>query len=65
MVTSTTSWSKSSKDTFVFSKIAACEFVAQRDQMTRWADRKGPEGLEEYKTQHNAESLDGLPSGLR
>ena len=33
--------------------------------MTRWADRKGPEGLEEYKAEHNAESLDGLPSGLR
>ena len=41
------------------------EFVAQRKQMTQWSERKGPDGLAEYKARNNSHSLDGLPSGLR
>jgi hypothetical protein len=41
------------------------EYVSQREQMTDWAERKGPDGLAQYKAQNNANSLDGLPSGLR
>ena len=41
------------------------DFVSQREQMTAWAESKGPEGLADYKVENNAESLDGLPSGLR
>ena len=40
------------------------DFVSQRKQMTEWAERKGPDGLSDYKAQKNARSLDGLPSGL-
>jgi len=35
-------------------------FEGDRDQLTRWAVRKGPEGLREYRALHNAESIDGL-----
>jgi hypothetical protein len=41
------------------------EYVSQRDQMTAWAERKGPKGLKEYKAENNTKNLDGLPSGLR
>ena len=41
------------------------EYRGERDQLQRWAERKGEEGVAEYKRENNAESLDGLPSGLR
>ncbi len=37
------------------------EFVADRDIMRPWAEKKGPDGLETYRAQKNARSLDGLP----
>jgi hypothetical protein len=37
-------------------------FTAQRDQLTRWADAKGVDGLVEYRRMRNAISLDGLPA---
>jgi hypothetical protein len=37
------------------------EFIEQRNSLRRWAESKGPEGLETYKTVNNARSLDGLP----
>lgn len=40
------------------------EFHGHRSQLLEWADRKGPEGLEEYLRTKNAQSLDGLP-GIR
>ena len=40
------------------------DYKAERDQLQRWADRKGEEGIEEYQRENNAESLDGLPSFL-
>jgi hypothetical protein len=39
-------------------------YEGERDQLSRWADRKGPDGLERYQRDNNTESLDGLPSGL-
>jgi hypothetical protein len=33
---------------------------SQRDQLTRWAEAKGPAGLVEYRQTRNAVSLDGL-----
>jgi len=39
-------------------------YEGERDQLAQWAGRRGREGLEAYKAEHNRESLDGLP-GLR
>lgn len=36
-------------------------FQGDRSQMSASAERKGPEGIEEYKAKKNARSLDGLP----
>lgn len=38
------------------------EFKGDRAQLTDWADRKGPEKLEEYQRTRNAVSIDGLPA---
>ena len=40
------------------------EHQGERDQLQRWARSKGEDGIAQYKRDHNAESLDGLPSGL-
>lgn len=37
-------------------------YEGQRDQLMRWAESKGPEGLEAYRAERNASSLDGLPA---
>ena len=37
------------------------EFQGHRPQLLEWAERKGPEALEQYQRQKNARSLDGLP----
>ena len=37
------------------------DFVADRDNLNRWAERKGPHGVAEYRTANNTTSLDGLP----
>jgi hypothetical protein len=39
-------------------------YVADREQLTRWAVAKGEDGLDEYRRQKNAVSLDGLPTGM-
>ena len=36
----------------------------ERDQLRRWADQKGEDGVAQYRRDNNAESLDGLPSLL-
>ena len=36
-------------------------FEAERDQLDRWAERKGPEGIARYQATKNARSIDGLP----
>ncbi len=40
------------------------EFKQERDTLSRWADKKGEEGLRRYREEHNVESIDGLPTGL-
>lgn len=36
------------------------DFCAHGDTLDRWAAAKGPEGLDEYRAQKNARSIDGL-----
>lgn len=36
-------------------------FVGDRDQLPKWCDRKGPQGLLDYQRKNNLNSLDGLP----
>lgn len=38
------------------------EHVEDRDALERWAQVKGDDGLAAYRKQHNACSIDGLPS---
>lgn len=38
------------------------DFVAQRDMLTEWARKKGPDGVETYQQTKNAHSIDGLPA---
>jgi hypothetical protein len=38
------------------------EHVRDRDQLQRWSDNKGPDGLAEFKKEKNAVSIDGLPA---
>jgi hypothetical protein len=40
------------------------EFAGQRTQLSAYAERKGPRGMEAYKRKKNRESIDDLP-GLR
>ena len=40
------------------------EYVGDRTQLTDWCEKKGPEGIAEYKARKNRASIDGLP-GLR
>jgi len=40
------------------------EYIGERSTLQRWAQQKGDAGLEEYRRQKNACSLDGLPTGL-
>src|SRR6201985_3196231 len=40
------------------------EYVGERETLHRWAKQKGEVGLEEYRRQKNAHSLDGLQPGL-
>jgi hypothetical protein len=39
------------------------DYVADREQLTRWAEAKGEEALEQYRREKNVLSLDGLPTG--
>ncbi len=40
------------------------DYQGERDQLPRWADSKGEDGLAKYQQDNNAESLDGLPGLL-
>lgn len=40
------------------------EYQGDRTQLVAWAERQGPDGLEQYKAGHNLRSIDGL-DGLR
>ena len=37
-------------------------FVAQRDDLLRWAEKKGTDDLERFQQKHNLRSLDDLPT---
>ncbi|MEO0476719.1 MAG: pyridoxamine 5'-phosphate oxidase family protein [Planctomycetota bacterium] len=37
------------------------EFKGQRDELTEWAEKKGPGGVIKYQQKKNQRSLDGLP----
>jgi len=37
-------------------------FVEERDTLERWSEKKGAEGLREYRRKKNASSIDGLPA---
>ena len=36
-------------------------YVGPRDTLNRWCEKKGPDGLVEYREQNNRQSIDGLP----
>jgi hypothetical protein len=38
------------------------EYAGQRSQLSKWAERKGTDGLEQYQRDKNRASVDGLPS---
>ncbi len=40
------------------------DYVGQRDTLLRWADAKGDDGLESYRQERNARSIDGLVTPL-
>jgi hypothetical protein len=40
------------------------EYVSERDQLIRWAEAKGDDGLVAYRQEKNLCSVDGLPSPL-
>jgi hypothetical protein len=40
------------------------EYVGERDALIRWAESKGPEGLNAYRRANNARSVDGLPAPM-
>jgi hypothetical protein len=40
------------------------DYVGERATLRRWAEHKGEAGLEEYRQEKNASSIDGLPTGL-
>jgi len=40
------------------------DYVSQRDTLLKWAEKKGPDGLADYRLQHNTASLDGLAAPL-
>jgi hypothetical protein len=37
-------------------------FQGERDQLHKWVDRKGPDGLVRYQRKNNLVSIDGLPA---
>lgn len=39
-------------------------YRGERPALARWAEAKGVEGLETYRREYNAHSIDGLPTGL-
>lgn len=40
------------------------EYVSERPTLTKWAENKGPAGIEEYWSNKNTVSLDGKHTGL-
>lgn len=40
------------------------QHIGDREQLVQWAVKKGPEGLENYRTEKNQTSIDGAPTGI-
>ena len=40
------------------------EFKEHRDQLIEWAERKGDDGIKNYRREKNRSSIDGLPTGI-
>ena len=40
------------------------EFKEHRDQLLKWAEHKGEDGIERYWREKNQQSIDGLPTGI-
>lgn len=40
------------------------DYRGERPSLTRWAEAKGEDGLEAYRREKNAVSIDGFPTGL-
>jgi hypothetical protein len=40
------------------------EYSGQRDTLLRWAEKRGADGLAEYRANKNARSVDGLPTPI-
>lgn len=40
------------------------DFVGQRENLTNWIEKKGPDGIADYWQERNSESLDGKPTGI-
>lgn len=40
------------------------DFKAQRDQLEKWAEKKGPQGVRQYWEEKNQLSLDGKPTDI-
>jgi hypothetical protein len=40
------------------------EFIEHRDELLEYAEKKGPEGLEEYRREKNVVSIDGIVTAL-
>lgn len=39
-------------------------FEGQREELVRWAEKKGEAGLADYRREKNRVSIDGLPTGI-
>jgi len=40
------------------------EYAGERDQLPKWAEKKGKAGLKAYQQEHSLTSIDGLPTAL-
>lgn len=40
------------------------DFVEERDTLEKWAEKKGPDGVEQYWHEHNVKSIDGRPTNI-
>ena len=40
------------------------EYAGERDHADKWAEKKGPKGLAQYRMEKNRVSLDGLPTAF-
>jgi len=44
--------------------VPVMEFKEERQMLKQWAEKKGPEGILEYRRRKNTRSIDGLSTGL-